>query len=118
MIFEILYTVEFIGSLVRTKKSYVPETKITAFKKILTKILIKDYVKHWDKTNPNKYKNLRSIRFNYYIDENVLKAWTHKTVKLPSNMAKLIFPTDLIIYCDPNSVQIKHKNHIIILFNL
>lgn len=116
MIFEILFTVEFIASLIKNTGLYIPKSKITAFKKILTKMLIKNYVKHWDETNPEKYKNLRSIKFNYYIDDIILKAWTHKTVNLPSHITKLIFPTDLLIYCNPKSVKIVHKANTIILF--
>lgn len=107
MIFEILYTVEFIAAFLKNSK-YVSKSKYNDFKRELTKILIKHYANHWDESNPSKFKKFRSIKFNYYIDNNILKAWT--ITKLPNYIAKLLFPTDLLIYCDPRSVTYIHKH--------
>ena len=116
MIYEILYTVDFIGSFMKNNKLQIPNSKILKFKQALTYILIQNYVNIWDIHNPNKHKNLRSIKFNYYIDYQVIKAWQNKNVNLPLNVANIIFPTDLIIYCDPHRVTLEYKHNTKILF--
>jgi hypothetical protein len=112
MINEILYTVDFITSFLIKSKIKLPLQKIINFKNNLTKILIKNYVKYWDDQQPNKFRNLRSIKFSYHIDFQVLEAWKSPNVDLPLNIAHQIFPNDLIIYCDPNSVTFKHKQFV------
>lgn len=116
MIFEILYTVDLLSAFLYKENFNIPTAKIMAFKNTLTKILIKNYANIWDKNNPTKYRNLRSIKFNYYIDFQILMAWTNQQVDLPLKLANQIFPTDLIIYCDPNLVTFKYKQNTKILF--
>lgn len=113
MIFEILYTVDFIAAFLK-HPHYIPTSKINDFKKELTKILIQHYVNHWDVRNPRKFKKFRSIKFSYHIDNNILKAWTK--IKIPVYVAKSVFPTDLLIYCDPKSVTYTHKQKTRTLF--
>lgn len=117
MFYEILYTVEFISSFIEKSNVYIPMTKIMAFKKVLTKTLIQNYANHWNENNPLKYRNLRSIKFDHNIDYIVLNAWRDINVNLPTKTAKLIFPTDVVIYCDPHQVSLQYKRYIYILFS-
>jgi hypothetical protein len=116
MIYEILYTVEFISSFIEKSKLNIPITKIIAFKNALTKTLIKNYANHWNESNPLKYRNLRSIKFDHNIDYNVLNAWHNNHVNLPTKIAKLIFPIDIVIYCDPHQVTFQYKRYIYTLY--
>jgi len=116
MIKEIAYVVDFITAFIYQSNLTIPYFKIKAFKISLTSILVQNYANYWDENNPNKYKNLRSVRFNYYIDSLVMKAWTNINVGLPTKVAKLIFPMDLVIYCDPWSVTYARKDKKFILY--
>lgn len=117
MIQEIAYVVDFVTAFLTTSKLKIPYKSIIAFKQSLTQILVKNYSNYWNENKPNVYKNLRSIKFNYSIDHIVLKAWTNKNVNLPLKLAYIIFPVDLIIFCDPKLVTYKVKNKVFTLYN-
>lgn len=118
MIQEIAYVVDFISAFLTKSEIPFPYKSIAAFKQSLTQLLVKNYSNYWNETQPNVYKNLRSIKFGYSIDYIVLKAWAHKDVKLPLKLAYKIFPVDLLIFCDPKSVTYKFKNKVFILYKL
>lgn len=116
MITEIAYVVDFVGSFLQQSKLNISYSKIQGFKISLAYLLVQNYSKYWDILNPEKFKNLRSIRFNYYIDPIVLQAFNDKKVGLPTHIAAIIFPIDVTIYCDPYTVTYKSKDKIFTLY--
>ena len=118
MIQEIAYVVDFITAFLTKSNILIPYKSIIAFKQSLIQLLVQNYSKYWNEKQPNVYKNLRSIKFSYSIDYIVLKAWAHKDVKLPIKLAYIIFPVDLLIFCDPKSVTYKLKNKVFTLYKL
>lgn len=116
MITEISYLVDFITSFIYRANYNIPLSKIKAFKFSFTSLLIRNYSQHWNERDPDKFKRFRSLNFNCYVDYMVLSAWTNVNVNLPSHLANLIFPINLTIYCDPNSVTYKFRGNHYVLY--
>lgn len=99
---EVLSAVNFLTNLLQ--KGSIDLVLVETFKQALFKFLCLHYTNHWFPDKPNKGSAYRCMRIvNKKIDPLILRAAVH--CGLTEQQLRLLLPSELTIWVDPNEVS-------------
>jgi protein Tob/BTG len=102
MLHEVRSAVNFVTNLLQ--KGTIDLALVEMFKQALFNFLCLHYQNHWFPEKPNKGSAYRCLRFvNKKMDPLILRAGVH--CGLTEQRLRLLFPSELTVWVDPNEVS-------------